>query len=358
MNKTVQNPNAASPATLLAQCPVHNATPLLTCDALAQQINIASLLVKNEGHRALGSFKSLGGTFAGLSALARSMEMSVEALFSLSKEQQSRLPRLVCASDGNHGLAVAAAAKLVGGKSKIYLHKLVSAERIGRIAAQGAEVFIVDGNYDDAVLAAEHAAISGEGLLIADTGDALHDPIVADVMSGYRVIADEIRVQIAQEGLPIPTHVFVQAGVGGLAAAIADGLTDMLAAPARIIVVEPRSAACVAPALLKKAAVQIEGDLETCADMLSCGIASTPALDILLNHRATAIDVSEEEIDAATALLNTHPDINTTHSGATGFAGLLSALSQQSQLNPYQMGHESRALIIATEVAVKNIARF
>jgi diaminopropionate ammonia-lyase len=352
MNEIVQNLIAASPATLLAQCPVHKVTPLLNCDALAKQIKIASMLLKNEGHRALGSFKSLGGTFAGLSALARSMDMPVEALFTLTKKQQSRLPRLVCASDGNHGLAVAAAAKLVGGKSKIYLHKLVSEDRIARVASQGAEIVIVDGNYDDAVLAAEHAATSGEGILIADTGEALNDPIVTDVMRGYRVIADEIRAQIAQGGLPIPTHVFVQAGVGGLAAAIADGLADMLAAPARIIVVEPSNAACVAPALLKKVAVQIEGDLETSADMLSCGLASTPALDILLKHGATAIEVSEEEIDAATALLNSQPPINTTHSGATGFAGLQSALSQKSQMNLYELGPDTRALIIATEVAV------
>jgi diaminopropionate ammonia-lyase len=352
MIENAQNVIPTSPNALLSHCPAHRITPLLNCDHLAKELNISSLLVKNEGHRALGSFKSLGGTFAGLAALARSRSVSVQELFNLTKEQQSKLIRLICASDGNHGLAVAVAAKLVGGKSKVYLHKQVSKARIARIGEQGAEIVIVDGNYDDAVLAAKHAAAVGEGLLIADTGDTLDDPIVADVISGYRVIADEIRSQISQYNLGTPTHVFVQAGVGGLAAAMAEGLNDLLSYPARIIVVEPCNAACVAPALLQKVAVRIVEDLETSADMLSCGLASTPALNILLNYSATAIKVSEEEIAWATSLLNSHPNICTTPSGATGFAGLLFALKERSNMNTYQIGPESKVLIIATEVAL------
>lgn len=342
---------SVSPAELLALCPVHRVTPLYNCEVLAKQLNIAGLLVKYEGDRALGSFKSLGGTFAGLSALARSGEITVQELFTLPKERQAALPKLVCASDGNHGLAVAAAAKLVGAKSIVYLHKLVSDARIARIADQGAEVFIVDGNYDDAVLAAQDAAAKGEGLLIADTGDTLIDPVVGDVMSGYRVIGDEICVQIGENNFPTPTHVFVQAGVGGLAAAIADGLADMLAQPARIIVVEPDSAACVAPALIQKKAVQIHGDLDTSADMLSCGLASTPALSILLGHCATAIGVDEETIAAATALLNTQGEIFTTPSGATGLAGLLRVLTNPSLTSEFEISRQSHVLVIATEVA-------
>ncbi len=341
--------NSAAPSQLLKLCPAHCVTPLWNLDRVAMSFNIAGLLAKDESKRALGSFKSLGGTYAGLAALARAAGVTVQALFNLSDFQKARLPPLLCASDGNHGLAVAAAARLIGTKATIYLHPLVPQERIDRITAQGAEVIICVGNYDDAVVAAEQAALSGKGLLVADTGEAADDPVVADVMAGYGVIGDEIISQLGAQTIPHPTHIFVQAGVGGLAAAVASSLSDVLAAPAKLIVVEPEQAACVAPALHQRKAVQIAGDLETAADMLSCGLASTPALEILLHYSASAIGVSEFEIAEAVQLLNQQPNISTTASGATGFAGLIKALSTPLLRQQFKLDITSRLIIFITE---------
>jgi diaminopropionate ammonia-lyase len=338
-----------TPSHLLSLCPAHQITPLLNLDQLALKLEIACLLAKDEGKRALGSFKSLGGTYAGLAALARAAAVDVPSLFDLPITQKERLPRLICASDGNHGLAVAAAARLIGSKATIYLHPLVSQTRIDRISAQGADVVIVEGNYDDAVISAGQTAAAGNGVLVADTGEEASDPVVADVMAGYSVIGDEISGQLVAQRIAPPTHIFVQAGVGGLAAALAASLCELLAGPAKLIVVEPDQAACVAPALQQKKAVQIFGDLETSAGMLSCGLASTPALEILLHHSATALQVSESEIASATQLLNHQPGIMTTASGATGLAGLVKALGDAGLRTIFELDSSSRPIIFITE---------
>jgi diaminopropionate ammonia-lyase len=350
-NLTAITCDLKTPSHMLTLCPAHQVTPLLNLSQIAKSLNVAGLLAKDESKRALGSFKSLGGTYAGLAALARAAGVDMPALFGLPVKQRANLPRLICASDGNHGLAVAAAARLIGSKATIYLHTLVSQRRIDRITAQDADIVIVDGNYDDAVIAAEQAAAHGDGILVADTSETANDPVVADVMAGYGVIGDEIVEQLSGQNLPHPSHIFVQAGVGGLAAAVAESLYGLLMAPAKLIVVEPGRAACVGPALVKRKAVQIAGDLETSADMLSCGLASTPALKILLRHSALALAVSESEIAEAVQLLNQQPGISTTASGATGLAGLMKVLIDPSLRQKFELDDASRPIIFITEKA-------
>ncbi|MDE2576621.1 MAG: pyridoxal-phosphate dependent enzyme, partial [Rhodospirillales bacterium] len=239
-------------ATLLALSPAYAPTPLRDLPRLAAALGVGQVLAKDEGQRMLGSFKSLGGTYAGLRALARRAGLDVATLVA---RRPGGLPALVCASDGNHGLAVAVAARMAGGPARIFLHASVADARARRIAAEGAEIVWVAGTYDDAVDQAAAAARAGGGILVADTTDAPADPVVADVMAGYGVIAAEIRRQLG-DAAP-PTHLFVQAGVGGLAAAMAEGLAGWLAAPGLIVAVEPAQAACVAAALAAGRAVRL-----------------------------------------------------------------------------------------------------
>lgn len=310
-------------AALLARLsPEYAATPLLDLKLLAARLGVAQVLVKDEGRRMLGSFKSLGGTYAGLRALARAAAMEVAALVATRPAGQ---PRLLCASDGNHGLAVAAAARLAGAAARVYLHRAVPAARARRIAAQGAAIEWVDGTYDDAVDAAARDARAGGGILVADTTDDPDDRVVRDVMAGYGVIAAEIRAQVEAAGHVRPSHLFVQAGVGGLAAAMAEGLADWLARPASIVAVEPEAARAVAAGLDARRPVRLAGSLETKAEMLSCGEASAPALAVLLRHRVQAIAVPEQGLDAAPATLLACGGPATTPSGATGLAGALAA---------------------------------
>lgn len=328
--------------------PAYAPTPLRDLPLLAEKLGVARVLVKDEGQRMLGSFKSLGGTYAGLRALGRAAGLSITALIA---QRPAGQPALVCASDGNHGLAVAAAARYAGAPARVFLHATVPQVRAQRIAATGAEIVWVDGTYDDAVLAAAEAARDGAGVLVADTTDAPDDPVVADVMAGYGVMAAEIRAQAEADGLPHPTHLFVQAGVGGLAAAMAGGLAAFLDAPAAIVVVEPEKAACVAAALAMGHPVQVGGDLDTTAEMLSCGEASAPALAILRHHGAVAIAVSESGLDDAPAVLLACGGPATTPSGATGLAGALAVAAGGGSAVP-PLGPKSCVLLLITEAAL------
>lgn len=335
----------AAAADLLRLSPAYAVTPLLNLESLAAQLGVAQLLAKDEGRRTLGSFKSLGGTYAGLRALARLRGTDIADLLA---GRPGGLPALICASDGNHGLAVAAAAKFAGTSARIFLHGGVPALRARRIERQGGEIAWVQGTYDDAVDAAAAAARAGAGILVADTTDDPGDPVVRDVMTGYGVIAAEVRRQAEAASYQRPTHVFVQAGVGGLAAAMAEGLADWMALPATVVIVEPEQSACVTAAFAHGRVVRIEGDLHTAAEMLSCGEASVPAMDILRRHGTPVVTVSEHDLLEAPRLLREGGGPATTPSGAAGFAGLCRALRGEAS-ESLGLGRDSRVLLVITE---------
>lgn len=339
----LEHPLAAAMIPFLQE---HAATPLVDLPRLAAHCEVARILVKNEAARPLGSFKSLGGMFAGLRALARSI--GVAELAELRAQPPGRLPRLLCASDGNHGLAVAAAAALAGGTARVYLPRGVAAARAQRIAGQGAEIVWVAGTYDDAVDAAAEAAQRGDCLLISDTSADPDDPVVADVLAGYGVMADELAQQLRDFG-ERPTHLFVQAGVGGLAAALAEGLAEVMTSEGRVVVVEPEAAACVAAALRAGRPVRIAGDLVTSAEMLACGEASAPAVRILLKHGVKSVAVPESALAEAVHALATFDGPATTPSGAAGLAGLLTARPGSPAALDLGVDATSRVLLIVSE---------
>lgn len=297
----------------------------------------------------LGSFKSLGGTYAGLRALARAAGTDLPGLLTT---RRPNLPTLICASDGNHGLAVAAAARVAVAPALIHLHSGVPVARARRIADFGAGIVWVPGTYDDAVDAAAAAALTQGGILVADTSNDPADPVVADVLAGYGVIADEIRGQAAAAQYLPPTHIVIQAGVGGLAAAMAEGLHDWMAPPAAVIAVEPAAAACLTAALAAGRPVRVAGALHSSAEMLSCGEASSPALAILQRHRAQAVTVSEDQLAAAPRLLQDADGPATTESGAAGLAGLAAIASDPVKAAQTGLGAQSRVLIIISEAAI------
>jgi diaminopropionate ammonia-lyase len=339
---------AESPARLLRQCPAYAATPLIDLPALAGALGVARVLVKDEGHRPLGSFKALGGVYAGLRALGRSAGVSAEVLLDPAHPRPS-LPALICASAGNHGLSVAAAARLAGTRARVFISEAIPAARVARIAAKGAEVAPVAGSFDDAVCAAAEAARATGDLLIPDTSQDPNDPIVGDVIAGYGVIAEEIRAELAATRRPAPTHLFVQAGVGGLAAAITAGLSATLAPPAQIVVVEPEGAACVAAGLAAGRPVRVGGALEGSAEMLACGEASAPALTVLLRHGVESLEVVDIALRATPAFLRAHGGPATTPSGAAGLAGLCAALVEPQLAARFALTRESRVLLIVSE---------
>jgi len=338
-------------AVLSTLSPDYAPTPLLPLPGLAQALGVAQLHAKDEGRRALRSFKSLGGTYAGLRALARHAQTDIAALVE-RPEGNRDLPMLLCASDGNHGLAVAAAARHAGSRARVDLHAGVPESRARRIREMGAEILRIEGTYDDTVDAALLASRNGEGILVADTSEDADDPVVADVVHGYGVIAYEARRQYDEADILRPTHVFVQAGVGGLAAAMADGMCAWMDAPAQIVVVEPGSVACVEAALERGSAIRLAGDLETSAEMLSCGEASVPALRTLMQFGVKAVRVSEDDLARAVERLAEFGGPGSTSSGAAGLAGLMVAAADSAIAERLGLEATSRVMIIVSEAAL------
>lgn len=354
---TMSSPLAAdeSPRALFGLWPDYRPTPLTALPELARRCGVAAVHVKDESWRPLGSFKALGGMYAGLRALARAAGEPTIAALVARKGTGVRLPTLICASDGNHGLAVAAGAELAGAPARVYLHSGVPQARAKRIAARGAEIVWIEGSYDDAVDAAFRVAEQGEGLLISDTSPEADDPVTADVMRGYGLMADEIVEQL-RTGIEVPpTHLFVQAGVGGLAAALARGLRETHGLSCRVVVVEPAGVDCVGAALRSGRIERIPGDLHTAAEMLSCGEASAPAIEILRRLNADAISVDEAALVDAVEVSRTFGGPATTPSGATGLAGFMSTLPGTQRAEELQIDSRSRSLWIATEGPVPTI---
>ena len=329
-------------------------TPLIELPRLACLANVGRVFVKAEGERSLGSFKMLGGMVAGLRALARAAGVATVQDLDSTRICRASLPRLICASDGNHGLAVAAAASRAGAAASIYLPVSVSRLRADRIEACGGEIVWISGTYDDAVSAAAQAAARGAGLLIQDTSTDPNDEVVKDVMAGYAFLSEELVCQFRDDVADRPGHVFVQAGVGGLAAAMAEGLRTFMQEPRRLLTVEPQSAACVAQALAAGHPVRLSGDLHTSAEMLSCGLASAPALAVLKRHHARSVVVREDQLQAAVAALREAGGPDTTPSGAAGLAGLLHVASQPELRVEHQLGPDSKVLLVATEGPVSD----
>jgi diaminopropionate ammonia-lyase len=321
-------------------------TSLRDVPGLARRAGLARVLVKLENERPLGNFKVLGGMYAGLRLLADHAGLAMTELVD-GREAARNLPRLVCASDGNHGLSVAAAARAAGSPATIYLHTGVTAGRAGRIARLGASIIWVAGTYDDAVEAAAAAAGAGKGLLVPDTTCDTDNAAVALVMEGYAVLTGELRDQLGRMDAQL-SHSFVQAGVGGLAAAVASGLGVDGGA---LIVVEPEAAACVGRALAAGKPELVPGDLATSAEMLSCGLASAPALAILKRHGARPVAVGEDCLAQAIEALAADAAVETTSSGAAGLAGLLH-IAMDPVLRPaHGLDRDSTALVIVTEGA-------
>ena len=195
------------------------------------------------------------------------------------------------------------------------------------------------------------SAACGAGLLIADTSEDEDedDADVADLMTGYGLMTQEIVDQLRASGVERAMHRFEQAGVSVLAAARAEGVRGQMAGDRCVIVVESDRAPRVAVALKAGYVQRVPGDLRTSAEMLSCGKASAPALKILLRNDAKVITVSEAELSNAVTTLSYHGGPITTPSGAAGLAGLITTLPRSPLARELGIDENSRVLLIATE---------
>jgi diaminopropionate ammonia-lyase len=338
------------------QLPGYRPTPLLSCDALAAACRVGRVLVKVESQRfGLPSFKFMGASWAAYRMIEERCGglQTWSTLEELAKQIDPDQMRLITATDGNHGRAVAHLAKRLGLLSLILLPKGSAQVRIDDIAAEGAVVDIVDGTYDDAVArAAELSVADPDWLLVADTADSDTCQSPLYVIDGYETIMVEVEQQLAHQGMDAPDVIVVQAGVGAFAAAVARHQWRNSALP-RVVIVEPEDAACVTASLMAGTLAMAPGPHLSRMAGLNCSSPSAVAWPILEPRVEAAVLVTDADAEDAMRRLS-ELGLVSGESGAAGLAGLL-RIGQDPQLRPVQdalsIGPECSVLVFITEGA-------
>ena len=299
--------------------PFYAETPLVPLPGAAKALGIGGLYLKDESRRfGLGAFKVMGAGYA----MARALGARSWAEAANSAQRRT----FYTATDGNHGRAVAWCARRLRQRAVVLMPKGSAEARRQAIAAEGAEVRVTEVNYDDSVRMARDLACADEnGLLLQDTTLPGYEDVPLDIMRGYSAIAAE-----AAERLPAPpTHVILQAGVGGLV--------------------------CTVP-----------GEIDTIMAGLACGEPCTLGLEALLSRaRFFAALPDEDAADAMRALAMPEPGDESVTAGESGAAGyaLLRAVMLSPELAPLRaaagLNEHSRVLVFNTEGATdpENYAR-
>lgn len=351
-------------------------TPLKRLPELAARLDVGAVMIKDEGQRlGLRSFKALGGAYAvirlvmertasatghpvALSALPKSASGTLKASRGAEDPGSDEFRKaaasltFACATDGNHGQSVAAGAELVGSRAVIFVHDGVTQSRRDAIAEYGAEIRVVRGSYDDAVSEAARQAAAEGWTLLSDTTWPGYEEIPRWVMQGYTLITAEVAAELEAP----PTHVFLQAGVGGFAAALAYSMAGAWAdALPRFIVVEPERAACLLASARAGKLVAVDVEQPTVMSMLECYEPSLLAWKLLDRLADAFLSVQETDaIDAMRVLAFPYmgdPPVLAGESGGAGLAGLLVASRDPSMREALGLTSKSRVLLINTESA-------
>ncbi|MDX1610028.1 MAG: pyridoxal-phosphate dependent enzyme [Halofilum sp. (in: g-proteobacteria)] len=324
----------AAALALLARCPVAATTPLWERPRLAHALGVGRLLLKDErGRMGLGSFKALGAAHA----IAQEAERRAAGgpLTSALADQV-----YVCASAGNHGLSVAVGARTFGARAVIHLAASVPEAFAGRLRALGAEVVRSGDDYEAAMAAAAGAAEEHGWTLLSDSSWPGYTELPTRVMEGYLVVGDEVANELERP----PSHVFLQAGVGGLAAALTALFRARWGDDPVIVVVEPEAAPALAESIRAGRPVATAGPA-SCMGRLDCKEPSHLALAELARGADWFVTIGEEEATAAVALLERH-GLATTPSGAAGVAALQHLGRDRERLG---LTADSTALVFVSE---------
>jgi diaminopropionate ammonia-lyase len=344
---------------LLNLCPLYEATPLFQLTAMSNLLGLGAIHAKDDGNRLkLGSFKALGGAYAvaelvlGWASEHLQRYVAPSELMTMVVKDVAKGRTVCCATDGNHGMSVAAGARLFGCKAVIFVHQHVANERRTALQSLGADVVEVTGVYDDSVDACAEAANRNNWQLVSDTSWNSDTTIPARVMQGYTVLVDEALRQIDEP----PTHVFVQGGVGGLAGAVAGHLASIFdVARPMIIIVEPDRAGCLMASVLAGGATEIAKNVSTIMSMLECYRPSDIAWPVLDKYADAFITLPENAApDIMKYLarpLGADPIIVAGESGGVGLAGLIAAAQDSHIREMLKLNHQSRVLTFITEGA-------
>lgn len=360
-------PNSVATATrrFHSQIPGYRISPLKSLGRLASMLHLGGIWVKDESQRLeLNSFKVLGGSYAIYNVLRRKLgladsQVTLDDLRSQEVRDRLGILTFAAATDGNHGRGVAWAAEKLGHRCVIYVPRGTAAARISAIEGYGAQVTVIDGNYDEAVERIWEDAETNGWEVISDTAWQGYEDIPTWVMQGYATLFAEAQEQLAAQGIVRPTHVFLQAGVGALAASGVAYYRSLFGSSAPLTtIVEPTTTACLFESVRigEGKPYQIEGDLHTIMAGLSCGRPNPIAWDVLWD--CAQVFIACPDFVAARGMriyavpLSDDPFVVSGESGAVTL-GVLSLIMQRSELAPLRdrlgLGDDSHVLLINSE---------
>ena len=315
-----------TPTDLFRRCPHAMTTPLASLDICAEEIGFSALYAKDErGRMGLGSFKALGAAYV----IARDAEAGL-----------ARGRTYVCASAGNHGLSVAAGAAAFGAKAVIFIAETVPEAFADRLRQLGAEVIRTGKTYEQSMQAASEFAEHADAALLSDSSWDGYTDRPYHVMEGYLILMREVHQQIGAK----PTHIFLQAGVGGLAGASAAFARDAWGDEPTIIVVEPEAAPALAASIEASQPVTTEGPVSEMG-RLDCKEPSLIALQGLSRDADFFATISEDEGRSGARWMEDN-GLPSTPSGAAGLAALLASDVHRETLG---LNASSRILTILSE---------
>jgi diaminopropionate ammonia-lyase len=357
--------NAQTSRRFHKQIPGYKMSPLQGLPHLAAMFGVGGLWTKDESSRLeLNSFKVLGGSFALYRYLQRKLGILGEDTpfaYLASEEVKAKVGPITFASatDGNHGRGIAWAAQKLGFKCVIYVHSETTSRRIDAIKSNGATVVVVEGNYDDAVRQVAIDAEKNGWTIISDTSWDNYTEIPTWIMQGYLTLLSEAQEQFSGQGIVKPTHIFVQAGVGALAASVVGFYHALFGQEApKCIIVEPDKAPC----LFESAKANdgkphtVTGALDTIMAGLACGDPSPMAWDILKEDADAFVTVPDyiaaKGMRMYATPLKGDPFIVSGESGAVTL-GAFASIMQEDQLSDLRKALEidenSQILFINTE---------
>ncbi|MBY9015237.1 MAG: diaminopropionate ammonia-lyase [Candidatus Lokiarchaeota archaeon] len=377
-NKNARNPLAAKSSIKFISIDIANrvrsfhkkfshykTTPLKSLDNMANKFNVKKIWVKDESFRfGLNAFKVLGGSYAIGVYLSLKLgidinRLSFEKLKSPENKKKIGDITFVTATDGNHGRGVAWTARELNQSAVVFMPKGSLKTRVDNIEKENAKVIVTDKYYDATVKMAAEFASKNNGVLIQDTAWEGYTEIPTWIMQGYSTLIDEVLEGLKKEGESPPTHVFLQAGVGSLAAGIQAYLMNKFGTKRpTTIIIEPHNAAC----LYKSAQIgdtkphAVDGSLSTIMAGLACGKPSIIAWDILRDYSDYFVScsdrISENGMRMLAKPLLGDPKIVSGESGAVGLGLLIEILNNDLYKDLKEslgLSEDKKILILSTE---------
>ena len=312
----------------------YSPTPLIDLNKLNDELGFKNIYYKDEDKRfKLKSFKALGGAFAVNKIADEKGDITVAT-----------------ATAGNHGRSVAWGAQRLGLKCKIFISEFVSETRTEAMRNLNADIIRVKGNYDASLKECIKQSNLNNWEIVQDVSWEGYKEVPKLIMAGYTIMIKEIIDQINNDKI---THVFLQAGVGGMAAAMIAGFAKFTDNIPKFIIVEPENANCVFKSVENNKPTSINIIKETIMGGMSCGDVSTVAWEILKNSTNNCLTITDDAISTTVALLSeaklSDERIVAGECAVPGIIALIGLSKNKEYLNKLSLNSNSKILLFGCE---------